>query len=163
MQRIVVLSDTHLRREDEDLPEVVRRSLEKADLIIHCGDFEELFALERLRTYGKVIAVCGNMDSMEIKNKLPRKEVIEVEGFKIGITHGYGAPTGIEDRVKREFGDEKLDVILYGHSHVAKKEFREGILFFNPGSPTDKKFAPFNSYGELLLGGGEIKAEIIRI
>ena len=55
-----------------------------------------------------------------------------------------------------------MDVIVFGHSHSPVNELRDGILFFNPGSPTDKIFAKYNSYGILTINK-EIKGEIIRL
>ena len=62
--------------------------------------------------------------------------------------------------VKGEFED--VDVIVFGHSHTPLNEVEEGVLFFNPGSPTDKVFAPYNSIG-ILHVDKKIKGEIIRL
>jgi putative phosphoesterase len=72
---------------------------------------------------------------------------LEVNHFKIGLTHGDGAPQGIVERVKHHFTD--VDAIIFGHSHQPLNEQRDGILFFNPGSPTDRIFAPYTSIGIL--------------
>jgi uncharacterized protein len=50
----------------------------------------------------------------------------------LGLIHGWGAKTDLEDRVSREF--REVDVIVYGHTHVAANHSREGVLFFNPGT-----------------------------
>ncbi|MBW2649122.1 MAG: metallophosphoesterase family protein [Deltaproteobacteria bacterium] len=47
----------------------------------------------------------------------------------------------------REFED--VECIVYGHTHRAMNEVRDGILLFNPGSPTDQRFAKHNSVGIL--------------
>ncbi|MCI0595402.1 MAG: metallophosphatase family protein, partial [candidate division Zixibacteria bacterium] len=52
---------------------------------------------------------------------------------KIGITHGFGAPEGMVEKVQSKFL-EKVDMILFGHTHVPHSEEKDGILFFNPGS-----------------------------
>jgi predicted phosphodiesterase len=36
------------------------------------------------------------------------------------------------------------------------------VYFLNPGSPTDKRYAPYNSVA-ILEAGDELKAKIIRI
>ncbi|MHC1566601.1 MAG: metallophosphoesterase family protein [Candidatus Syntropharchaeia archaeon] len=159
--RIGVISDTHLIRKEDKLPEPVIDRLREVDLIVHCGDFEEVFALEEIKRIGpRVEAVCGNMDSAELKRILPKKKTIEAGGKKIGIIHGYGSPDGLEERIRSEFGD--VDAILYGHSHIPRNEVIKGILFFNPGSPTDKKYAPYNSFGMVWIND-RIKGEIIRV
>ena len=76
--------------------------------------------------------------------------------------HGEGSPEGLIDLVKRQFEKNKVDCIVFGHSHIPLCEKRENILFFNPGSPTDKIFAPFNSYGILEIGE-KVEGTIIRL
>ena len=63
--------------------------------------------------------------------------------------------------VRKEF--KQVDVIIFGHSHIPCNERIDGVLFFNPGSPTDKIFAPYNSYGMIEITGKNINARIIKI
>ncbi|MDY6964354.1 MAG: metallophosphoesterase family protein [Halobacteriota archaeon] len=156
---IGVISDTHLPVRAKRLPEELVNRLKDVDLILHAGDFEEMNALREIQNIGEVKAVHGNMDSLGLKRELPEKVVFEAEGFKIGITHGSGPPIGLEKRVKAKLPD--VDVIVYGHSHKPKNEVIGGTLFFNPGSPTDKIFAPFKSFGILKIGE-EVKGDIIK-
>ena len=79
-----------------------------------------------------VLAVSGNMDGHLVTQTLPTKRVIELEGFRIGLIHGWGAPQGLEDRIRNEF--ERVDCIVFGHSHRPTNHVEDGILFFNPGS-----------------------------
>ncbi len=57
------------------------------------------------------------------------------------------------ERVKARFeavGDRgRLDCIVFGHTHQTMNKVIDGTLFFNPGSPTDTIFAPYNSVGFL--------------
>jgi len=130
--RIGVLSDTHAHSL-EDIPRKVIDSLSSADMIIHAGDFTAVEVLDGLKKLGKVKAVQGNMDSAELKSILPAKEVFEVGNKRIGITHGSGGPWGIERRVREIFAQDRVDVIVYGHSHESQNKIIDGILFFNPG------------------------------
>ncbi|MGQ9824357.1 MAG: metallophosphoesterase family protein [Desulfotomaculales bacterium] len=159
--RLVVLSDTHVRRRGERLPPVVEKALEDAGLIVHCGDFEIYAAYEELKKTGRLVAVHGNMDSPDLKGELPEKAVFTVEGIKIGVIHGGGPPWGIEKRVAAALPG--VDVVLYGHSHRPQNEVKGGVLFFNPGSPTDRRFAPFNSYGIIEIGPDGPRGEIVRL
>ena len=78
--------------------------------------------------------------------------------------HGYGHPDNLVDILKNEFFSEKPDIIIFGHSHVPKNEYIDGVLFFNPGSATDTVFAPYRSYGTIEISkDGGIKAEIHRL
>lgn len=134
--RIAVLADTHVDKL-EYLPKKVIVALSTVDLIIHAGDFTDVQLLEELRQLREVKAVQGNMDSREIKTVLPIKEIVEIENKRIGITHGSGGPWGIEERVRRTFESDRIDIIVYGHSHRSQNKVIKDILLFNPGKATD--------------------------
>jgi hypothetical protein len=101
------------------------------------------------------------MDPPEIKMILPDKRILHLGGFSIGVIHGWGSPKGLEERVFSSFDGEKLDAIIYGHSHIPANYVNSNILFFNPGSPTDTRFAKSNSIGILTLDT-KISGEIIK-
>jgi hypothetical protein len=150
--RIGVLSDTHIHLAEEIPPEILK-AFPKVDLIVHAGDFVGSEVLEGLRRLGEVKAVHGNVDSMKLRSLLPEKELFVAGNKKIGITHGWGSPEGIEHRVRGLFDD--VDIIIYGHSHRAKIEQIGGVLFFNPGPG-------WQSFGILTIDE-DVKGEIIRI
>ncbi|MGB5924506.1 MAG: metallophosphoesterase family protein [Dehalococcoidia bacterium] len=150
--RIAVLADTHANRL-EHLHRKTIDALSTADLIIHAGDFTDLQLLKELRQLREVRAVHGNMDSKQLKSVLPVKEIVEIENKRIGITHGSGGPWGIEERVRKVFESDRIDIIIYGHSHRSQNKVINDILFFNPGKAAD-------SFGILTIDG-EAKGEII--
>jgi len=150
--RIGVLSDTHMHSAEEIPPEILK-AFPNMDLIVHAGDFVGSAVLEGLKQLGEVKAVHGNVDSMKLRGLLPDKELLVVGGKKIGVTHGWGGPEGIEQRVKGLFND--VDIIIYGHSHRAKIEQIENILFFNPGPG-------YQSFGILTIEQ-DVQGEIIKI
>ncbi|MCX5685958.1 MAG: metallophosphoesterase family protein [Candidatus Omnitrophica bacterium] len=159
--KILVLSDTHIPRSSHDLPGEVYDAIEGVDMILHAGDFVEKDVLDKLKGLRPTTAVYGNMDASLLHNILNQKEVIEVGGFKIGLIHGYGASADLIDTVKSEF--KGVDAIVFGHSHASINIMKDGILFFNPGSPTDKVFANTNSYGILEVTDKKIEGKIITI
>jgi len=161
MKLIGIISDTHIPKTVSELPENIYREFRNVDMILHAGDFVELAVLEKLQAVAPTRAVSGNMDMDEVKAALPTKDVIKLGKFSIGLIHGYGPPGRIVDTVSQEF-KKNVDVIVFGHSHSPFLKEIKGTLFFNPGSPTDKIFAPYNSIG-LLEVGEEIKGRIIRI
>jgi putative phosphoesterase len=150
--KIGVVSDTHATSFTQ-LPDQILRTLAEVDLIIHTGDFVARDVLDGLKQLGEVKAVQGNMDSEELKRILPEKELLEIEGKRIGIIHGWGSPHGIDDRVGGMFDD--VDIIVYGHSHYSQNEVKRGILFFNPGRAK-------NSFGILTIDQ-EVSGEIINL
>lgn len=150
--RIGILSDTHVSSFAE-LPDKILTTLAEVDMIIHAGDFTTKNVLDGLKQLREVSAVCGNMDSNEVKQSLPEKKVLTASGRRLGVTHGWGSPHGIEDRVSSLFSN--VDIIVFGHSHQPVNEVIHGILFFNPGLAR-------NSFGILTIGE-QVKGEIIRV
>ena len=157
--RIGVLSDTH----DRELPEAMLNDFKKVDMIIHVGDFCELSVYKALQKIKPVHAVSGNMDSQELCAQLSRKEIITCGKFHIGLFHGEGAPQGILERVQNRFKGVKVDAVIFGHSHVPFNENIDGVLYFNPGSPTDDIYAPYLSYGIMELSGEDIAGRIVKV
>ena len=174
--KIGVISDTHIAgsglhpkklasrlinqvsADAEGLVSLVRPHFAGVDLIIHAGDFvcrEVIAALEQL---APVEGVAGNMDPPEIAARFPARHTVQAAGFNIGIVHGYGPPNGLEQKLRREFNG--LDCIVFGHTHIPFVGQVDGVLMFNPGSPTDKRFAANHSIGILHLED-KIRVELI--
>ena len=161
--KIIVLSDTHIPGRAKDLPEEVYVQIKGADLLIHAGDITSLAFFKKLGKLNKEIkAVQGNMDEPALKDILPARQLINIGGFSIGITHGGGSPFGLMDWCEKEFQKENPNVIIFGHSHKPFNGYRGKTLFFNPGSPTDKIFSPINSYGMITIND-KIEAKIINV
>ena len=150
--RIGVLSDTHVHALS-DIPNSILMQLSEVDLIVHAGDFTDLAVLEGLRELGEVKAVCGNMDSIMLKQILPLKEIFMAGGKRIGLVHGSGGPWDIVERTRQMFDD--VDIIIYGHSHESHNGIVQGVLLFNPG-PARKSFG-------ILTIEDDAKGEIVRI
>ena len=150
--RIGVISDTHVKTFSR-IPAPIIKALAGVDLIVHAGDFTEVDALEGLRALGELKAVCGNMDSDELRRILPQKDLFTVSGKKIGLIHGSGGPWGIAGRVRKLY--RNVDIIIFGHSHQSYNQYVEGSLLFNTGQAR-------NSFG-LFTIGEEIEAEIIEL
>lgn len=157
--KIGVLSDTHLNEPHAEFKRVVELHFKDVNKIFHTGDFVEWSVAEYLSNLKELIAVCGNMDPYSIRRAFPQKRVIELEGFRIGLIHGGGAPFGIESRIRDEF--DEVDAIIYGHTHSPANHQSKGIFFFNPGSPT-RSFWHGATLGVLHIGE-KIEGEIIKI
>ena len=157
---IGVLSDTH----SLNIPPAVLDRFKSVDLIIHAGDICDLSTLKLLKKMAPTKAVSGNMDEIDVKKILPIKEVIDCGQLKIGVTHGHlGDGRDALKNAMSSFKDDKMDVVIFGHSHNAVNELVGSTLYFNPGSPNDVVKAKFFSYGLISIEGGKIKAEIIKI
>jgi len=157
--KIGVLSDTHLREPGPEFKKLVESHFMGVEKIFHAGDFVDVAIADYLSGQKELIAVCGNMDPDSIRKVFPRKRVMELGGFRIGLIHGGGSPFGMESRVREEF--DEVDAIVYGHTHIPANHRVKGVFFFNPGSPT-RSFLHKGTLGILDIGK-EITGEIIKI
>jgi uncharacterized protein len=157
--KIGVISDTHLSGYDKGLRKTVDEHFGDVSIIIHAGDLVDLHVLDVFADRD-VRAVCGNMDYPSVREKLPEQLLLEIRGFKLGVIHGWGSPAGIEERLLAKMG--KIDCIVYGHTHKPACHKSDGVFFFNPGSPTDKRFAAHRSIGILEIDK-EITGRIINL
>lgn len=129
--KIGVISDTHLSAPDENIQRVISEVFADISLVFHAGDITRLNVLDAF--VGKqVIGVCGNMDHLEVTHALPIKRIVSIEGYRIGLIHGWGSPRGIEDRIQDQF--DAVHAIVYGHTHKPANHIKNGILMFNPGA-----------------------------
>ena len=157
--KVGVISDTHIPNRAKKIPGKIIELFSDAALILHAGDIVDKSVIEELETIAKVEVVKGNMDEPDIP--FPVKKVLNVEAIRIGLIHGFGSPFGIRNRIRKEF--DEIDIIVYGHSHKPYNKTENGVLFFNPGTPTDKIFALYNSVGILEIKGDNVKGQIIRL
>ncbi len=165
MVKIGVVSDTHIPYAALSIPEVVLRTFadEAVDLILHAGDMVEEEALYDLMAVAEVKAVCGNMDSVSVKSAYPDRLIVSVEEVKILLVHGWGEPYRLPERLCEAYSHLNPDSIVFGHSHIPFCADLEGIFLFNPGTPTDRRFAERRSFGILKVDGKEITGRIIYI
>ena len=162
MKRVVVLSDTHIRRgSSRRLPEAAYAALAEADVVLHAGDVVTGDLLEELSAYAVVHAVLGNNDH-DLVGVLPETRLLDVEGVRIAMVHDAGPRKGREARLRRRFPD--ADVVVFGHSHVpVDAEGLDGQRLFNPGSPTERRLQPHHTLGLLDVDGGRVVASEIRV
>ena len=162
MKRIGVISDTHIPGRMDRLPTELLHALTEVDCIIHAGDIVSMPVIDHLKKIAPVYAVCGNMDTADVRHQLPSTYILEIEGKKIGITHGAGDPFTIKKRILKLFRDSTVDCIVFGHTHHAEVDISDGILLVNPGSPTDRMFTQKQSFALLTIDdAGQLTADII--
>jgi putative phosphoesterase len=150
--KIAVISDTHARHLG-DLPVAVVSALIQSDMILHLGDFEHRELVDDLKKINRFYGVTGNHDFAKIREVLPTQDIIEINGKRIGLIHGHGCsvPFGMFNGMRRRFKGEKLDAIIFGHTHRKKNRVLNDILFFNPGSACGRFPAYHGSFGILTV------------
>jgi putative phosphoesterase len=161
---LAVISDTHLPRGARALPEACLERLRAADAILHAGDLVALEVLELLESLGPPVhAVHGNVDSAEVRARLPETRVVAADGVRIAMVHDAGAAAGRLERMRRRFPD--ADAVVFGHSHIPlhESDFDAGLQIFNPGSPTDRRRQPRHTMGIARVQGTELGFELVAL
>ncbi len=160
--RIGLVADTHLTsRTMRPLPPGLLRGLEGCDLIFHAGDINASWVLDELAKIAPVRAVGGNNEEYPFGQELADERFFEIGRFKIGLMHGHHPKlTGRQYTYERMRG--VVDCAIYGHSHRPEIEERDGLLMVNPGSPTQKRFAPYSTFA-ILTVGDTIQAQLINL
>lgn len=161
--RVLVTSDTHLRI-GARLPDALLQLADRADHLIHAGDVITLDVLHSLEALAPVTAVHGNVCEPEVAARLPKRAQVTLDGVRFGIVHDAGTASERHDRLRRWFPD--CDVLVYGHTHLPELERTqdEAVLVINPGSPVQRRRAPWHSACWLELDAGRVvEADLMRI
>jgi uncharacterized protein len=161
--RIAVVADTHLPRGRRRIPDQCWRELAAADLIVHAGDLSAAAVLDEIEALGPpVVAVHGNIDAPELRERLPEARLFDAEGARIAVVHDAGPARGRLARMRLRFPD--ADAVVFGHSHIPLHEVdTDGFQIFNPGSPTDRRRQPRHTMGRARVDRGRVKFEHLRL
>ncbi|GAA4288633.1 metallophosphoesterase [Georgenia daeguensis] len=149
----LLLADTQWPRRAKELPAQVWAAVERADLVIHAGDWVDVRLVDELTARSRRLVGCwGNNDGPEIRGRLPEVARVTVEGTRIAVVHETGAAQGRERRMDAAFPD--TDVLVFGHSHIPwDTTTPKGLRLLNPGSPTDRRRQPHRTYMRATIGG----------
>jgi putative phosphoesterase len=161
---IAIISDTHLPKGSRRLPERCVDRVRAADLIVHAGDFSTLAVLQEIQSYGRVVAVHGNVDDAAVRVALPETAVIEAGGARLAVVHDAGPSRGRLERMRRRFAGSGAgaDAVVFGHSHIPLHEqAADGFQIVNPGSPTERRRAPRHTMASCRAHGGTLTFELV--
>jgi putative phosphoesterase len=160
--KVAVISDTHTSGMSRTVPTGAWPYLESADHILHAGDVCDPALLDELKSLAPVTVVMGNCDGPDVRAwGVPEQTQVELEGVSIGMVHDSGPKGGRAARMRKMFPDAR--VVVFGHSHIPWNEDQDGLLLFNPGSPTWKRQAPFTSMGILWIENGTVEGDIFPV
>lgn len=148
---IGVISDTHgLLRDEAVAP------LRGVEHILHAGDIGSADILKRLEAIAPVTAIRGNVDTEPWAQQLPTTNVVELASVFFYVLHD-GKALDLDPRAA-SFG-----AVVSGHSHVPKIEWRDGVLYFNPGSAGPRRFKLPISLGRIRIEEGKLTPELITL
>lgn len=129
--RILIVSDSHGRND------YVKSAIKQAGAIhafIHLGDVED--DVEELRSFAccPSYIVMGNND---YGLGLPEHLNITIGDKKIFLTHGHRYGVNYDLKRLGLLGTlNKMDIVMYGHTHYPYLDIGEDITMLNPGSLT---------------------------
>ena len=135
---IGIISDTHDRLPFIDRA-IKKLNEEKAELVLHAGDYCAPFAAFRFKPLkARMIGVFGNNDAerdllrrnfnelgVEIRGRFAE---IDVDGLKIALLHGEET-----ELLNSLLNIGAYDVVVYGHTHKSEIKRKNGVLAINPG------------------------------
>ncbi|MFC1954101.1 metallophosphoesterase family protein [Chloroflexota bacterium] len=163
--RIGLIADTHILQDGVEPPQQLTEIFEEVDLILHAGDLIVLSVLDWLEKIAPVLAVRGNGDSgLPPDPRLAEARALTVGGKRIGLCHYLDTRSDLQNAMERYFSG-KVDVIVYGDTHVASIETHEGVLIINPGSPSIPRglVGIPGTVGLLDIIDGTVEARIIQL
>ncbi|UJA20775.1 metallophosphoesterase family protein [Thermoleophilia bacterium SCSIO 60948] len=161
---VALISDTHMPKGERRLPERCVETIAAAALVIHAGDVSTEAVLDEVAAIGPpLLAVHGNVDSTELRTRVPAAIELEIGPRRLAVVHDSGARKGRAARMRRWF--PAADAVVFGHSHIPLHEAdpATGLELFNPGSPTERRRSPTHTMGTLRLVGGELRFELVEL
>ena len=135
---LAVVSDTHVPGREAEIPEWVLERVERADHVIHAGDFDAPETVAEIRDHAaELTAVAGNIDPPTVD--LPDVATVLVEDVAFVVVHGTGRHDSWPERVAgivAEEADSEPVVGIAGHTHTPTDVVVDGVRLLNPGSAT---------------------------
>lgn len=148
---IGLVSDTHgLVR-----PSVIQ-ALAGVELIVHAGDVGDAAVLERLGQIAPVVAIRGNNDRGAWAKPLRTTEVVEIGSAVVYVLHDLG-------ELDLDPAAAGFHAVVSGHSHRPKVEWRERVLYVNPGSVGPRRFSLPIAFALLRVRGAKLEARIVEL
>jgi putative phosphoesterase len=161
--RVLVTSDTHLVL-GAKLPAALLELADRADHVVHAGDFVTMDVHATLAALAPITAVHGNVCDAEVAATLPERTQVQLGGVTIGVVHDPGAAAGRHERLRGWFPG--CGIVVYGHTHMPELERTDDdeLLVINPGSPVQRRRAPWHSACWLELADGDVvAADLVRL
>jgi uncharacterized protein len=149
--KIGVISDTHgLLR-----PAAIE-ALRGVEHILHAGDVGDPAILGALRELAPVTAIGGNIDAEGACANLPATEVITLDGHTFYMLH---------DRQALDLNPVAagFSAVISGHSHKPLIEWRNGVLYMNPGSAGPRRFSLPISLGLVTVQDDLLQPELVTL
>ncbi len=164
--RIGLITDTHMPASCKHLWPEVHRAFAGVDAIWHGGDIVWASVLDELEEIAPTFASKGNNDNGWHDSRLKQTQWLEVDGYHLAMVHDMEPEhEPIELLRKTYLGGRHADVMITGHTHFERMDFRDGVLQINTGSAVHPHLysTRLGTVGILEVDSTGIRAEIIRL
>jgi uncharacterized protein len=148
---IGVISDTHGLLRPEAL-----EALRGVGHILHAGDVGDPRILDSLRELAPVTAIGGNIDVEGPCSHLPATEVVSLHGYTFYLVHDRQA-------LDLDPAAAGFAAVISGHSHRPLVEWRNGVLYMNPGSAGPRRFSLPVSIGLLTISADGLQPQLVTL
>ncbi len=149
--KLGIISDTHGLLRPEALT-----SLAGVDRILHAGDIGDPHILDALARIAPVTAIRGNIDTRGTCAQLPATEYVSVAGRNLYMVHDVHA-------LDLDPAAAGIVAVISGHSHKPGVSWKQGILYFNPGSAGPVRFSLPVSLGLLEVTEQTIEPSLVTL
>jgi len=169
--RLLLLSDTHVPGRSRDLPAEVWAAVDRADVVLHGGDWTSRALVDELAARAARLVACwGNNDGPDVRAVLPEIARVTLDGLRFVVVHETGPANGRERRMLAAHPD--ADVLVFGHSHIPwdttvasgsrPDQPPHTLRLLNPGSPTDRRRQPSCTYLTATITAGTLTDVALR-
>jgi putative phosphoesterase len=150
---IGVVADTH-----GALSNAAAKALEGSDAIVHAGDVGPGYVLETLEAIAPVTLVRGS-NSCVAEGRAPIVVNVKLGGIRVMAAHLESDLTGAADPALAG-----ARVAIFGHTHLAEITECDGVLWVNPGSPTQPRQGSAKSVALVTIAvDGSVSARIVEV
>ncbi|MBI5064561.1 MAG: metallophosphoesterase family protein [Desulfatitalea sp.] len=148
---IGIISDTHGALNDE-----VLNIFRGVAHIIHAGDIGAPEIVPALARVAPVTAVRGNTDNSAWSESLLYKEMITLGEHCFYVLHDL-------QQLDLEPHAAGISAVISGHTHQPETRHRDGVLYLNPGSASQRRHGGSLCVGRIRISGKRMHAEIIQL
>jgi uncharacterized protein len=165
--RIGILSDTHMPGSRREIWREVGPAFEGVDLILHSGDICHPLVLDQLEEWAPVLAARGNNDLFPPGDgRVADHQWLEIQGFRIAMIHDMEPEdVPIAELHRKYLKGAAADVIITGHTHFERLDWRDGVLQINSGSAVHPHqwSTRLGTVAVLVVSPGHVEARTIRL
>jgi putative phosphoesterase len=163
---IGLISDTHQPSDRKTLWDEVYDAFRGVDLILHAGDITHPMVLDWLQDIAPVLAARGNNDQGLQDARIVDRQFLDVAGKRLAMVHDMEPEHQPIDYLRRTFlKGEYADIMITGHTHIERIDYRDSVLQINPGSATlpHLRSTRLGTVALLDLRDGAFGARVVRL